>query len=281
MVFTVCLSVLVPVKMQAQVGIASDTTGFRTRYVPGAAMDTVTNFRGMPVQPAIRESAVKFQKNIWRCLDTRQIGNKAFITGSPAVLSYMFNLATTKLITYENADLDSILAVSEIKKRLLYTVHTQVYGGGSNQVADLKDTSYAKSITAKDIRRWYFSEAFYFDNTAGKMRTRLVAIAPVFAFQEQGSKEGPSKEAPLFWLSADAILPFLHTLPFKDPLNPAVGLFWDRMIGELQYFDTYVVKSVSEDMRMADKSASALQSLIQSENLKQDLFIFEHDLWEY
>ncbi|MFN6046488.1 MAG: gliding motility protein GldN, partial [Bacteroidota bacterium] len=59
----------------------------------------------------------------------------------------------------------------------------------------------------------------------------------------------------------------------------------DQHINHHRLFDSYIVKTSEWDDRYINQKSEfkqdGLASLLRAEEIKNDLFIFEHDLWEY
>jgi hypothetical protein len=67
--------------------------------------------------------------------------------------------------------------------------------------------------------------------------------------------------------------------------NDAMRLNWDQHINGHRLFDSYIVRTSDQDdsylKEKAEFSTDGTALLLESEKIKNDLFIFEHDLWEY
>jgi hypothetical protein len=62
-------------------------------------------------------------------------------------------------------------------------------------------------------------------------------------------------------------------------------LNWDQQINLHRIFDSYIVKRTDwDDQYISGKTefkGDGVAALLESDKIKNDLFIFEHDVWEY
>jgi hypothetical protein len=89
---------------------------------------------------------------------------------------------------------------------------------------------------------------------------------------------------PVYWLKMDDLRPYLVNLELFNTQNDAARISYDHFF-EYRLFDSYVVKrSNMYDYFIRDMEQfkdDNMASLLEGESIKNDLFMFEHDLWEY
>jgi gliding motility associated protien GldN len=124
-------------------------------------------------------------------------------------------------------------------------------------------------------------EDWIFDYKYSEMRPRIIAIAPLY----QEKINGVTYELPLFWLKMDDLRPTLAKSEVYNRYNDVMRISWDDLFNHYRLFDSYIVKQTDwDDKYIAQKTEfqqDGLGALIEAENIKNDLFIFEHDLWEF
>lgn len=110
------------------------------------------------------------------------------------------------------------------------------------------------------------------------MDVRILGICLVRdSYTENGEFRG---KEPLFWIyfpEARNVLAKAEVFNrFNDNERRSYDdIFWKRM------FDSYIYKEENVfDRKIADYTAG-LDALLESERVKNDLFKFEHDLWEF
>ena len=112
-------------------------------------------------------------------------------------------------------------------------------------------------------------------------RVRIVGIAPLYNVSASGIDLG---EQPLFWIKMDDARKLLVNKEVFNPYNDLRTLSFDDWF-EQRLFSSYIVKESNVfDTPIKDQEAfedDGLSQLLESDRIKNDLFIFEHDNWEY
>jgi hypothetical protein len=92
------------------------------------------------------------------------------------------------------------------------------------------------------------------------------------------------KEQPLCWIKMDEIRSLLANTEMFNRYNDALRLSFDDFF-QMRIFDSYIVyESNMFDNKITDFQEfenDAIGALLKSDEIKNDLFIFEHDLWQY
>ena len=94
-----------------------------------------------------------------------------------------------------------------------------------------------------------------------------------------------NNQEPLFWLKMDDLRPTLAQSEVFNRFNDAMKSNWDRHINVDRRFDSYIVKESNVYnqyiFERPEFSADRIAAKLEGERIKNDLFIFEHDLFEY
>jgi gliding motility associated protien GldN len=124
-------------------------------------------------------------------------------------------------------------------------------------------------------------EDWVFDYKHGEFKPIIIGIAPI----QPKNIMGQTYDVKPFWLKMDDCRPTLAKSEVFNRYNDAMRLNWDQHINHHRLFDSYIVKTSEWDDRYINQKAEfkqdGLASLLRAEEIKNDLFIFEHDLWEY
>ena len=125
-------------------------------------------------------------------------------------------------------------------------------------------------------------EDWIFDFNYSDFRARIIAIAPLWRpITESGLELG---ETPLYWLKMDDLRPILSNQEVFNSKNDASRMSFDHWF-QMRQFNSYVVKeSNMYDLDIAyfeEFKDDGVAALLESDRIKNDLFILEHDLWEY
>ncbi len=234
-------------------------------------------------RPYLREADVKFKRRIWRRIDVRQKLNKSFTWPRNPFTKNIYELATQgKVKAYVTDSLNSY-----------YTPEDAWQRGSTIDVIEVPTEGYEDDPTMNQfievaskfewdlIKQIEICEDWIFDYKHSEFRPRIIAIAPIYTRTIMGM----GYDEPLFWLSMDELRPWLVKSEVYNRYNDAARISWDDLFNHYRIFDSYIVKTTDwDDKYIAQKQEFAqngLAALIEGEKIKNDLFLFEHDLWEY
>ena len=131
---------------------------------------------------------------------------------------------------------------------------------------------------AKDIVQYRIKEDWFFDKERSVLDVRIIGIAPViYARDSKGQITGFEE---LFWLYFPECRYVFQNFFVQSRHNDSQrmsfdDLFWKRM------FQSYIVKETNLYDREIDSYKAGVDALLESERIKDKIFIFEHDLWSF
>jgi gliding motility associated protien GldN len=252
------------------------TSGEHTSYVKVAVRE-----RPVIAYPPLREADVKFSRRVVRCIDGRQKMNKQLEWPRNPLNRYLYTeLGKGNIIAYRNDSLQSFYTPEDFVKR----------GGSETSLfiqtdPDDPEIGYDSIITIsykwEDIHKYWVMEDWVFDYKHSVFKPRIIALAPIFAPTYAGLTVN---DQPLCWIKMDEIRYQLANLEMFNRYNDAARLSYDDFF-QMRIFDSYIVYEsnvfdnfINQFQEYADNGEA---SLLKSDEIKNDLFIFEHDLWQY
>jgi len=264
--------------IQAQVDYSSEfiTSGEHNSYEKVAVDE-----RPVIHYPPLREADVKFSRRVVRCIDSRQKMNKQLEWPRNPLNRLLYEeMLEGNIRPYRTDSLASYYNLEEFTKR-----------GGTEVIIWVPDDPYDptighdsiayESLRYEDIKKYWLMEEWIFDYKHSVFKPRIIALVPLFK-PNIGGMDAP--EQPLCWIKMDEIRPLLARTEMFNRYNDAMRLSFDDFF-QMRIFDSYIVfESNVFDMYInffeeyEDDSKAALRK---SDEIKNDLFIFEHDLWQY
>jgi gliding motility associated protien GldN len=252
------------------------TSGEHTSYVKVAVRE-----RPVIAYPPLREADVKFSRRVVRCIDGRQKMNKQLEWPRNPLNRYLYEeLGKGNIIAYKTDSLQSFYTPEDFVKR----------GGSTTSLfiqTDPEDPEigYDSVITIKynwaDIHKYWVMEDWVFDYKHSVFKPRIIALAPIFAPTYAGLTVN---DQPLCWIKMDEIRYQLANLEMFNRYNDAARLSYDDFF-QMRIFDSYIVyeSNVFDNFinQYQEYTDNGEASLLKSDEIKNDLFIFEHDLWQY
>lgn len=237
--------------------------------------------------PWIRLADYVWEKRIWRVIDLREKMNQPmYFPETPhnnwkSFMTIIMDAVKEGAITAYDAK----SGTDEFIIPLQYTeVMKQLESADTMQMQrdyppyDFFDTVIVKKFDTRDIKRFRIKEDWFFDKQRSMLEVRIIGICPITEiYDEQGSLRGFKQ---LFWIYFPEARPVFAKSEVFNRFNGAArmtydDLFWKRM------FSSYIYKEDNVYDRRVSEYAIGIDNMLESERIKQDLFDFEQQLWEY
>jgi len=232
----------------------------------------------------IREANVKWSKRIHRVIDVREKQNKVMHWPRNPFYLIIWNAAMNgEVAAYANDSLTSIKTPEDIQKEISIESTVMVTNPENpNDPYDLIPLVVIETYEPKKIVKYRIMEDWIFDYNYSDFRSRIIAIAPLIKpLSESGVELG---EVPLYWLKMEDLRDKLSQEEIFNSKNDAARISFDHFF-QMRQFSSYVVKESNMydlDIAMFEEFRdNGVEALLESDKIKNDLFILEHDLWEY
>jgi gliding motility associated protien GldN len=143
---------------------------------------------------------------------------------------------------------------------------------------DFYDTVMVKKFEPTDVKKFRIKEDWFFDKQRSMLEVRIIGICPIVdQFDAKGDFKGTK---PLFWIYFPEARPILARADVFNRFNGAARMtyddfFWKRM------FSSYIYKVDNVFDRSIAEYAVGIDAMLESDRIKNDLFSFEQQLWEY
>ena len=133
-------------------------------------------------------------------------------------------------------------------------------------------------IESDKITRYRIKEDWIWDRQRSERYVRIIGIAPMI---EDYDRDGESMGfAPLFWLYYPECRCVFANADVFNLFNDAQRRTYEDLF-QKRYFSSYIVKESNVYDRSVGEYARGMDALAESERIKEELFILEHDLWHY
>jgi len=234
--------------------------------------------------PPLREADVMFMWRVYRVIDTREKMNVIMKWPRNPLYKIIYDAVTlgygsAPIPAYRDDSLIGVYTAEEVFGRG-GTVEVIEYAPDPNYPDDLIDSTIVNPFRPSDIVRYRILEDWIFDKQRSMFFPRIIAIAPLFQYIRAGVDLG---EQELFWVKWEDFQKILVNQEIFNRHNDALRLSYLDFF-ELRYFTSYVTReSNAFDYAIKDfeEFKEPMNALLESERIKERLFDWEHDLWEW
>ena len=262
------------------------------------AYQPVTNFQKSKVPyPYLREADVMYSKRIWQEIDLKQKINHPFyypiesinnrknlfdviktalllpgIDGQPSLLAYSPGSASDEdeFFTRNRLELDSIFNI--------LNPLSPVDKFDDNTGVKLETVMERKPLSSDLITRYRLKEDWIWDRQRSERYVRIIGIAPLMETIDEDTGELLGY-LPLFWLYYPECRSVFARAEAFNLFNDAQRRTYEDLF-QKRYFSGCIVKESNvydRDLRYL----KGMDALAESERIKEELFLLEHDLWHY
>lgn len=240
--------------------------------------------------PFIREADVMFAKRIWEDIDLREKINMPlyYPLQESNGLKSLFDVIRDALliegsitaystgVTGQEDDFREPLLVSDVKGILEKTDTTYTPDPDTGELVPVIQNI---KVRGEDITRYRLKEDWFFDKQRSERYIRIIGIAPQKErFNEDGEPTGAFET--LFWLYFPECRYVFANWDSFNRHNDAARLSFDDLF-QKRMFNATIIKESNVYDRKLDDVYTGMDRLLQSEHIKEQLFIAEHDLWSF
>jgi len=273
-----------PMLLLSAAGMAQTQTVLDGAYVPEH-----NPTRRMVPYPHLRQADVMWERRIWEVIDIRQKQNQSLY-----------------LPLEEIANRKSLFDV--IRKGILDDFSITAYSLGPTQEDDefrypmnptevdsvlnpivlryKEDLDTGEKIpvenkepyTSDDIVAYKIKEVWLFDKQRSERYVRIIGLAPVVLLTNADGEVKGKKD--LFWLYFPECRWVFANNEVYNLHNESQRMTFDDLF-QKRMFSGYVIKEDNVFNREIASYAKGIDALLESEKIKNNLFLMEHDLWHY
>jgi gliding motility associated protien GldN len=246
--------------------------------------------RKVVAYPYLRQADVMWHKRIWEFIDLKQKMNQSlyYPTEKSDERKSLWDVIYEGLTqvgaltaydlgpTGQDDKFRHALTAAQVDSMLNREVISYVPNLETGEPEPVKQIVKMEST---DIVGYKLKEEWLFDKQRSERYVRIIGIAPVYLSKslETGEVKGIKEIFWLYfpecrWVFANADVFNLH--------NDAARLSFDDIF-QKRMFTAYIVKEENVYDRSIQDYTKGIDALLESERIKDELFLAEHDLWNY
>ncbi len=257
------------------------------------------NRKPVPYQH-LREADVMWSKTVWREIQLKEkmnhplyyperpIGNRMSL-----IDLLMWGVQNQGLTAYDESEGDefaTVMTVREIEDKFGAVDEKVMVEDVEDPDGPMIETTIEGEYNTTDVKRYLVKEMWFFDKQRSVLDVRIIGIAPIREYvkenlyddeeEDDGGAENVTK-VKLFWVYFPEARKILANHEVFNPHNDAERKSFDDVFFK-RYFSSYIVQeSNSYNNRLINEYTIGLESLLEAERIKESIFNFEQDLWEY
>jgi len=139
----------------------------------------------------------------------------------------------------------------------------------------MKDTT--QEYETREIVGYEIKEDWFFDKQRSVMDVRIIGISPLIYGRNPVTDEIVNYQN-LFWLYFPECRYVFQNFFVYNPQNDAMRMSFDDLFWKRQ-FESYIKKESNVFDRKINPTWDGIDALLESEKIKEEMFIIEHDLW--
>ncbi len=235
----------------------------------------------------LREADVMWSKIIWRRINLTEKMNLPLyfpteeMDGRKSLVQLiMWGIKNKSLTAFVGDEFSSQLTLSKIDDKLGATIDTtyDIDPDTGEQITIIDK----KQADLREIKELLIKEMWFFDKQRSVMEVRVIGLAPIRVYYRADDLEQSSaRHARLFWIYYPEARNIFANQPVYNPQNQAEEKTFDDIFFK-RLFSGYVFRESNVyNNRMVSEYTTGLEVLLESERIKDKIFNFEHDLWEF
>ena len=246
----------------------------------------------IPGYQYVREADVMWSTKISRVINLREKINQVFyypqqeINDRKNLIDVLMDAINEGTITpYANAYKDD-----EFKTPMISDAEKAMIGLEGQPVDTIKyyDDELEEEIEVivenkfekENVRKYIIKEEWYFDKQRSVMDVRIIGICPLMDTFDQETGEFKAEEY-LFWVYfPEARKVLAKAEVFNHRKNDAARLTYDDVFHK-RMFSSFIIKESNKYNREISEYRKGIDALLEAEEIKEEIFNLEHDLWEY
>jgi gliding motility associated protien GldN len=186
-----------------------------------------------------------------------------------------------KLKSYTYDSIATPYTIDEIKARGGHSMTVTIQPDPINNPDYTIDRDTVEAFDWSKITRYIISEEWIFDKQRSQFFPRIIAFAPLFKQTVNGVELA---EQTLCWINYAEFRKVAINEEIFNRTNDAMRLTYNDFF-EDRLFSSYITKESNEFdaaiRELPEFKDDPMGALYESERIKDNLFNWEHDLWEY
>ena len=259
-------------------------------YIP------ITTHKRKPVPyQYVREADVLWSKVVWRKIILTEKSNHALYYPTIPMQDrkslfqlMMHGIDKTVFYPYKTDDnFEVSYTQEEINENLGAVPDTMpVLDENGDEMYDADGEPITKIIAGErkygEVKELIIKEMWFFDKQRSVMEARVIALCPVRVYEDPNDPTAPLRKKKVFWVLYQEARNLFATQAIYNENNQASTNSFDDVFFKRQ-FDGFIEQesNIYENRLVNEYTSSGTETMLVSEDIKNEIFDYEHDMWEF
>ena len=228
----------------------------------------------------IHEKDVMWEKRIWREIDVNEKMNHPFKNEKEgqAFISILLKHANDGDIQLYGTGDDEFQVALPPEEQKGIGVSYDTVEVFDPETFEVTYTPVVNKFDPNSVQKFRLKEVWFFDEETSTMSVRILGIAPVMDKTDDNGNFLAT--VLLFWVYYPDLRVILARHEAFNEHNDAMRMSWEDIFENRHFASRITKESNVYDRRIQDYKAG-LDILLEGEKIKDGIFNFEHDMWEY
>lgn len=142
-----------------------------------------------------------------------------------------------------------------------------------------RDSTVTNMENPSDIKQLMLLEEWFFDKKHSRLDVRIIGICPIYMGYDQITARLVKRR--LFWIRYEDVRQALASHEAFNSFNDAQRISFEDLLLQRRFEGYIVAESNVYDDRSINQYRIGPSQIYEAERIKNDIFNFEQDLWEY
>ncbi len=250
----------------------------------------VSDRKPVPYQ-FLREADVMWSKTVWRKIDLREKINLPLYYPDDNPIGdrmslidlLMWGIKNQGLTAYSENGSDefgSVMTMKDIEEK--FGAKNEVQMIENIETGEMEEVVIEGTYNTKDVKQYLVKELWFFDKQRSVLEVRVVGICPIREYYKDDDTDQENvKYKKLFWIYFPEARKIFSNHEVFNPHNDAERRTFDDIFFKRMFSSYIVQESNTYNNRRIEDYTLGLEALLEAERIKEEIFNFEQDLWEY